>query len=72
SDGTAEGHSDVTAEGRYELTAEGRAGFERLLARRERDLEDMLADWDRNEHPDVRAMMRELAKSFASTPPVRG
>ena len=72
SDVTAEGLSDVTAEGRYELTAEGRAGFERLLARRERDLEDMLADWDRNEHPDVRAMMRELAKSFASTPPVRG
>jgi hypothetical protein len=31
----------------------------------------MLADWDRNELPDVRDMMRELSKSFASTPPVK-
>ena len=57
--------------GLYELTADGRAAYERLLARRETDLEEMLADWDRNEHPDVRAMMRELARSFASAPPVR-
>ncbi|WP_295554954.1 MDR family MFS transporter [uncultured Hyphomicrobium sp.] len=57
--------------GLYELTAEGRAGYERLLKRRETDLEEMLADWNRNEHPDVRAMMRELAKSFASAPPLR-
>ena len=34
-------------------------------------VEEMLADWDRNEHPDVRAMMKELAKSFASAPPAK-
>jgi DNA-binding MarR family transcriptional regulator len=57
--------------GLYEFTSEGRAGYDRLLKRREEDLADMLADWDRNEHPDVRAMMKELAKSFASTPPAK-
>ncbi len=60
-----------TPTGLYELSEEGRAGYERLLKRREQDLEEMLADWDRNEHPDVRAMMKELAKSFASAPPTR-
>jgi hypothetical protein len=30
----------------------------------------MLSEWDRNEHPDVRALLREMASSFASTPPV--
>jgi EmrB/QacA subfamily drug resistance transporter len=60
-----------TSAGLYELSEAGRAGYARLLKRRETDLEEMLADWDRNEHPDVRAMMKELAKSFASTPPAR-
>jgi hypothetical protein len=31
----------------------------------------MLAGWEPNEHADVRAMMRELANLFASTPPMR-
>jgi hypothetical protein len=31
----------------------------------------MLADWDRNEHPEVRALMKTLAQSFASLPPTR-
>lgn len=60
-----------TPAGLHELSADGRAGYERLLKRREADLEEMLADWDRNEHPDVRAMMKELAQSFASAPPSR-
>ncbi len=59
------------ATGHYELSAQGRAGYARLLKRREEDLADMLADWDTAEHPDVRAMMQNLAKSFARTPPVR-
>ncbi|WP_291173784.1 MDR family MFS transporter [Hyphomicrobium sp.] len=67
----ATGMASRTPAGLYELTAEGRAGYERLLRRRETDLEEMLADWDRNEHPDVRAMMKELAKSFASAPPAK-
>jgi EmrB/QacA subfamily drug resistance transporter len=54
-----------------ELSRTGRDSCERLLRRREEDLKVMLADWDRNEHPDVQAMMQEMAKSFASAPPVR-
>ena len=67
----AAGMATRTPAGLYELSGEGRAGYTRLLKRREQDLEEMLADWDRNEHPDVRAMMKELAASFASTPPAR-
>jgi Mn-dependent DtxR family transcriptional regulator len=67
----AKGMATRSAAGLYELSGKGRAGYEHLLTRREQDLEEMLADWDRNEHPDVRAMMKELAKSFASTPPTR-
>ncbi len=54
-----------------ELTPEGRAVYDRLVRQREDDLKKMLADWNSNEHPDVMAMMRELAKSFASSPPVK-
>jgi MFS family permease len=67
----AKGMVSRTPAGLHEFTAEGRAGFGLLLRRRESDLEEMLADWDRNEHPDVRAMMKELAKSFAGAPPTR-
>lgn len=67
----AKGMATRSAAGLYELSGKGRAGYEHLLTRREQDLEEMLADWDRNEHPDVRAMMKELAKSFASAPPTR-
>jgi EmrB/QacA subfamily drug resistance transporter len=58
-------------DGLVELTPLGRESYQKLLRRREEDLRDMLADWDRNEHPDVKAMLRELAKSFAGTPPVK-
>ena len=60
-----------TSAGSIELTEQGSAAYYRLVRQREEDLKKMLADWDRNEHPDVRAMMRELAKSFASSPPVK-
>jgi len=52
-------------------TADGAFDLDRLIHQREEDLRHMLADWDRNEHTDVRAMMQELAKSFASSPPVK-
>lgn len=67
----AAGMAGKTSAGLLELSAEGRESYKKLLQRREQDLEEMLADWDRNEHPEVRGMMQELAKSFASTPPVR-
>lgn len=57
--------------GLYDFSTDGRAAYDRLLERREADLAEMLADWDSNEHPEVRAMMRELAKSFAKVPPVK-
>jgi DNA-binding MarR family transcriptional regulator len=67
----ASGMATRSEDGLYELSEAGRAGYERLIERREADLEEMLADWDRNQHPDVRAMMKELARSFAATPPAR-
>jgi DNA-binding MarR family transcriptional regulator len=54
-----------------ELTDSGRDVYARLLRQREGNLATMLADWNRNEHPEVRALMKELAKSFASSPPVK-
>jgi DNA-binding MarR family transcriptional regulator len=57
--------------GDFDLSEKGRSDYHRLLQRREQDLKDMLSGWEPDEHPDVRAMMRELANSFASTPPTR-
>lgn len=54
-----------------ELTDAGRMLYGRLLQQREENLAQMLADWDSNEHPEVRALMKELATSFASSPPVK-
>ncbi|MBS0267501.1 MAG: MFS transporter [Proteobacteria bacterium] len=53
-----------------ELTEIGKSVYDRLLRQREDDLRHMLRDWDRNEHPEVRAMLKEMANSFASSPPV--
>jgi DNA-binding MarR family transcriptional regulator len=55
----------------FELSDKGRAEYQQLVRQREQDLKDVLADWEPDEHPDVREMMRQLAKSFASTPPAR-
>jgi Mn-dependent DtxR family transcriptional regulator len=67
----ASGMASQSPECVFELTAQGRAAYESLIRQREDDLRTMLADWDRNEHPDVRAMMHDLAKSFATSPPVK-
>lgn len=67
----AAGMACKTSAGAFELTRKGHAAYDCLVRRREDDLRHMLADWDSNEHPDVRDMMRKLAKSFASTPPVK-
>jgi EmrB/QacA subfamily drug resistance transporter len=67
----ATGMARRTADGSFELTEQGASAYSRLIRQREDDLRHMLADWDRNEHPDVKAMMRNLAKSFARTPPVK-
>jgi DNA-binding MarR family transcriptional regulator len=53
-----------------ELTPEGKAAYARLLRNREDNLRYMLSEWDRNEHPEVRALLHEMATTFASTPPV--
>lgn len=57
--------------GFVELTESGKALYQRLLKQREENLAHMLADWDSNEHPEVRALMREMAQSFASSPPIK-
>jgi MFS family permease len=67
----ASGMARRTPDGSFELTEHGASAYNRLIRQREDDLRHMLADWDRNEHPDVNAMMRNLAKSFARTPPVK-
>jgi EmrB/QacA subfamily drug resistance transporter len=54
-----------------EMTDKGRELYARLLRQREDNLEKMLADWDSNERPEVRALMKELATSFASSPPIK-
>lgn len=59
------------AGGLVELTAEGKAVYARLLDNREDTLRHILSEWDRNEHPEVRALLHEMASSFASTPPLR-
>lgn len=58
-------------EGRYSLSTKGRENYGRLIEQREEDLKQMLADWKPEEHPEVVNMMRELAMSFASSPPSR-
>jgi EmrB/QacA subfamily drug resistance transporter len=67
----AAGMAETTSGAEVALTPEGRAAYDRLLQRREDDLRHMLSEWDRNEHPEVRALLREMASSFARTPPVR-
>jgi MFS family permease len=58
-------------DGEIALSAKGSEDYKRLIAQREDDLRQMLADWKPEEHADVMNMMRELAMSFASAPPMR-
>ena len=62
---------DPTPGGVYALSSKGREDYRRLVAQREDDLRKMLADWKPEEHPEVVDMMRQLARSFASSPPSR-
>jgi EmrB/QacA subfamily drug resistance transporter len=62
---------ETTPDGKYMLSSQGREDFQRLVAQREDDLRKMLADWKPEEHPDVVRMMRQLASSFAGSPPSR-
>jgi len=67
----ATGMASEAPNGILALSAKGSADYRRLLQQREDDLKTMLADWQPEQHPDVERMMRDLAKSFASSPPVR-
>lgn len=60
-----------TDDGQLSLSTKGREDYQRLVGQREDDLKKMLADWKPDEHPDVLNMMRQLAHSFASSPPTR-
>jgi DNA-binding MarR family transcriptional regulator len=61
----------AASDGSVELTSKGQEAFTKLILRREADLEHMLKDWKPEEHPEVRAKLTTLAKSFASSPPLR-
>ena len=65
------GAAMARSDGGVELTSKGSELFNKLIQHREADLEHMLKDWNADEHPEVRAKMAMLAKSFASSPPVR-
>jgi EmrB/QacA subfamily drug resistance transporter len=67
----ATGMASEAPDGMLALSAKGSSDYQRLLQQREDDLKAMLADWRPEQHPDLERMMRDLAKSFASTPPVR-
>jgi DNA-binding MarR family transcriptional regulator len=49
-------------DGSVELTNKGRDVFDKLILRREADLEHMLRDWSPDEHPVVRAKLATLVK----------
>ena len=67
----AAGMASGAADGKFTLSAKGQADYQRLVRQREADLKKMLADWKPDEHPEVVQMMRQLAQSFASSPPAR-
>jgi DNA-binding MarR family transcriptional regulator len=67
----AAGFAHLRPDGIYALSRDGQAAFQRLLHQREADLQTLLADWRPEEHPEVEAMMRNLANSFKLSPPVR-
>ena len=67
----AAGMASASETGTYTLSDKGRADYQRLLGQREADMKKMLADWKPDEHPEVVQMMRQLAQSFASSPPTR-
>ena len=54
-----------------EVTGPGFDVFGKLVARREGDLQKMTADWDRNELPELRVLLAELARTFAAAPPIK-
>jgi Mn-dependent DtxR family transcriptional regulator len=67
----AAGMAREAPNGFAELTDRGREVYGRLLRQREDNLATMLGDWNRNEHPEVRALMKDLANDFARSPPVK-
>jgi DNA-binding MarR family transcriptional regulator len=47
---------------RLEVTGSGKDAIERLTAARRDSLSELLEGWDADEHPEVVAMIRELAR----------
>ena len=58
------GTATAQFDGSVELTNKGRDVFDKLILRREADLEHMLRDWSPDEHPVVRAKLA----TWSSTP----
>ncbi len=51
-------------------TAHGRHVFERIIAARQLNLEDLLSAWSPEKHPEIKAMLARLAKSLVAEPPM--
>src|SRR5262245_38427268 len=63
------GIAEKTAGGELQLTAIGAAMRDRIVAARRKNLADMLARWRPEEHPDVLALIEEMAQALASDLP---
>jgi len=56
--------------GRWDFTQEGKQLYGRLLALRRRQLSNLLERWQPQNHPEVRAMLAELARHLSAGPPL--
>jgi MFS family permease len=65
----ARGLAEEQPAGGLELTAAGTAIRERMLAARRRNLADLLARWQPEQHPDVVALIDRLARALSSDLP---
>jgi EmrB/QacA subfamily drug resistance transporter len=62
----------ATPDGELELSGDGRLLIERLVTARREALADLLGGWDPEKHPEVRALLAQLAQAFVSEMPAPG
>ena len=55
--------------GSAQLTPEGEAAAARIVATREQEIAAIVAEWDCDEQPEVRASIERFARELGSEPP---